>query len=134
MRLGDSAMFSCGNLYTASMPGWLAAGLEDAFATGTQLAGASILAFGYGSGDAAEVMPMKIVDGWEAAAERIGFRRSARRYGRSRPGGLSAVARSPRNRRRSSPRARRSSSIEWVVSNPNAALDDRGIEYYRFVR
>ena len=73
MRLGDSAMHECGNLYTASMPGWLAAGLEEAAATGASLDGASILAFGYGSGDAAEVVPMTLVDGWQTAAERIGF-------------------------------------------------------------
>lgn len=134
MRLGDSAMLGCGNLYTASMPGWLAAGLEDAFATGARIAGASILAFGYGSGDAAEVMPMKIVDGWETAAARIGFAAALDGAVDLDQTGYQQLhdcleldaARAPR-------------TSTFVIDRvgcvqSNAALDDRGIEYYRFVR
>jgi hydroxymethylglutaryl-CoA synthase len=73
MRFGDRAMLDCGNLYTASLPAWLAAGLEEAQRSGAPLAGATLLAIGYGSGDAAEVIPVRVVKGWETAAARIDF-------------------------------------------------------------
>ena len=41
--------------------------------TGKELAGSPMVMVGYGSGDAAEAIPMEPVPGWEAAARRIGF-------------------------------------------------------------
>jgi hydroxymethylglutaryl-CoA synthase len=71
--LGAHAMTEVGNLYTASLPAWMAAGIEQAFLERRNLAGARILTVGYGSGDAAEAIPMRVVEGWESAASRIGF-------------------------------------------------------------
>lgn len=71
--LGVAAMQEVGNLYTASLPAWLAAGLEQAAKDGLELAGQQILTIGYGSGDAAEAIPLQFVPGWETAAQRIGF-------------------------------------------------------------
>jgi hydroxymethylglutaryl-CoA synthase len=72
-RLGAAQMQDVGNLYTASLPAWLAAGLEEAAQADLPLAGTRILTLGYGSGDAAEAIPMRVMPGWREAALRIGF-------------------------------------------------------------
>ncbi|MEQ8858880.1 MAG: hydroxymethylglutaryl-CoA synthase [Pseudomonadales bacterium] len=71
--LGIDAMRHTGNLYTASLPAWMAAGIEQAATEERELGGRRVLTVGYGSGDAAEFMPMRFVDGWQAAARRIDF-------------------------------------------------------------
>lgn len=71
MRLGARTMMAMGNLYSAALPGWLAAGLEEAAKGGRDLAGREILLIGYGSGDASEAIPARVVPGWQAAASRI---------------------------------------------------------------
>jgi len=73
MRLGVARMRELGNLYTAALPAWLAAGLEQAAGEDTERTDERWLAIGYGSGDAAEAMPMRVVDGWRDAAARIDF-------------------------------------------------------------
>ncbi|MCX5389197.1 hypothetical protein [Streptomyces sp. NBC_00094] len=71
---GADPLVEVGNLYSASLPAWLAAGIEEAALRGVELAGAPLLAVGYGSGDAALALPVTAVEGWQAAAARIGFR------------------------------------------------------------
>jgi hydroxymethylglutaryl-CoA synthase len=73
LTLGSEMMRDLGNLYTAALPAWLAAGLTQAHAERLDLTGQQWLALGYGSGDAAEALPMQVVGGWEAAAARINF-------------------------------------------------------------
>jgi len=68
LKLGAEVAKEFGNLYCASLPAWLAAGLEDAAASGVELEGRDILLIGYGSGDASEVLPARVVAGWRAAA------------------------------------------------------------------
>ncbi|TAN06966.1 MAG: hydroxymethylglutaryl-CoA synthase [Rhodanobacteraceae bacterium] len=74
LRAGSAAMLELGNLYTAALPAWLAAGLEDAAVNAVALEGRELLLLGYGSGDAAEAIPARLVPGWQAAARAIGFR------------------------------------------------------------
>ena len=76
MRLGSEAVRDLGNLYSAALPAWLAAGLEEAVTEGTDLLDAPLVAVGYGSGDAAEAMPLAVSQDWEHAARRIGFARA----------------------------------------------------------
>lgn len=71
MRLGSKPMMAMGNLYSAALPAWLAAGLEEAAKSGRDLAGKEMLLIGYGSGDASEAIPARVVPGWLAAAKRI---------------------------------------------------------------
>jgi len=73
MSLGSAAVQDLGNLYSAALPAWMAAAFEEAVATERQLDNASMVAVGYGSGDAAEALPFHPVLGWEAAARRIGM-------------------------------------------------------------
>jgi hydroxymethylglutaryl-CoA synthase len=76
MSLGLEGVRDLGNLYSAALPAWLAAGLEQAATNGTELLGAPLVAVGYGSGDAAESMPLAVSQGWQHAARRIGFARA----------------------------------------------------------
>ncbi len=75
VQLGLKQMRHTGNLYTAALAAWMAAGLEEALIDTTKLqAGNEILTIGYGSGDAAEIIPMVLVDQWEDNARLIRFR------------------------------------------------------------
>jgi 3-hydroxy-3-methylglutaryl CoA synthase len=65
-----------GNIYSGSVFGWLAAGLEDAIAQNIDWTNKEALLFGYGSGDAAEVIPISFVDNWQAAASKVKFSQS----------------------------------------------------------
>ena len=76
LGLGSERMRELGNLYTAALPAWLAAGFEQALEEDLALSGETLIAIGYGSGDAAEALPLRVVDGWQEAAKRIGFRRA----------------------------------------------------------
>jgi hydroxymethylglutaryl-CoA synthase len=76
LDLGLEIMKDLGNLYTGSLPAWIAAGLEDALGKKEDLSGKIFLTLGYGSGDAAEAMLIRVVEGWKERAEKIGFARS----------------------------------------------------------
>ena len=73
MSLGSDQMKDIGNVYCAALPAWMAAGLEEAAQSDSNLASEKILAVGYGSGDAAEAIPMKLAKNWRVAARKIGF-------------------------------------------------------------
>ncbi len=76
LALGSDTMLDLGNLYTAALPAWLAAGFEQALEEGRDLAGEEWLTLGYGSGDAAEVIPFFVSEGWREASRAIGFARA----------------------------------------------------------
>jgi hydroxymethylglutaryl-CoA synthase len=71
MSLGSDLTAHFGNMYSASLLAWMAAGLEDAANQGIDLGDTNALLFGYGSGDAAECIPARIPAGFEAYASRI---------------------------------------------------------------
>lgn len=77
LGLGAELVRQCGNLYTASLPAWIAAGFDDACrreaADAPIQAGSEILLIGYGSGDAAEAIPATVMPTWREAAATIGF-------------------------------------------------------------
>jgi hydroxymethylglutaryl-CoA synthase len=110
----------------------MAAGFEQALDEETLSAGDEVLTLGYGSGDAAEVIPFFMADGWRDAAKAIRFSDAmslavdlskeqyiAMHDGR-RATGLDYV---PRN--------------EFVIDRVGVAnerhFSDLGIEYYRYV-
>lgn len=76
MNLGSDPVKDLGNLYTAALPAWIAAGLDAAAARDLDLAGKRMAMIGYGSGDAAEAIPFRIVPGWKEAASKIHFAES----------------------------------------------------------
>ena len=73
LALGSDTMLDLGNLYTAALPAWMAAGFEQAADEGRELAGEEMLTLGYGSGDAAEVIPLVVANEWREATARIHF-------------------------------------------------------------
>lgn len=131
MSLGADIMKEIGNVYCAALPAWMAAGLEEAEARGIDLTDGKVLAVGYGSGDAAEAIPMRVVAGWEDYAARIGF--------------ADALG-EPQNLTQSQYEALHDSGtadglldpeegfvIEAIGTNTNPQLSDEGIEYYRYL-
>ncbi|HWG66502.1 MAG TPA: hypothetical protein VN662_03695 [Rhodanobacteraceae bacterium] len=73
LQTGSDAMMEFGNLYTAALPAWLAAGLDDAATRDIEWGGHDLLVLGYGSGDAAEAIPARVVPGWREAARAMRF-------------------------------------------------------------
>ena len=73
LRWGDDKMMEVGNIYSGALLAWLAAGLEEAAATGEDWEGREILLIGYGSGDAAEALPLRVCGDWREAAGRTRF-------------------------------------------------------------
>jgi hydroxymethylglutaryl-CoA synthase len=76
LRLGSVAMRDLGNLYTAALPAWMAAGFEQALEEDSLEVGEEILTLGYGSGDAAEVIPFFMAEGWREATRKMRFTES----------------------------------------------------------
>jgi len=73
LALGSDTMLDLGNLYTAALPAWMAAGFEQALEENREFSGEEVLTLGYGSGDAAEVIPITVAGGWREAAAAIHF-------------------------------------------------------------
>ncbi len=133
MGLGGSLVRDLGNLYSAALPAWSAAGFEEAANTGVELAGTSMVMVGYGSGDAAESIPMTAVPGWQEAAKKISFAPSLARavdltheqYEALHDGrGAVGLDVAPRDE----------FAILRVGEKYEASFQDLGVEYYGYVR
>lgn len=133
IRLGAEDMLELGNLYTAALPAWLAAGLEDARTTNVPLENKKVLLVGYGSGDAADAIPMRIEPGWQSAAESICFHESLEpsidlshdQYLALRDRGETAgLVYAPSNE----------FVVDRVGSEITPIFQDAGIEYYRYIQ
>ena len=132
LALGSDTMLDLGNLYTAALPAWLAAGFEQALDENTLAVGEEVLTLGYGSGDAAEVIPFYMAEGWREATSAIRFADAmkptydldAEQYAAMHDGlavaGLDYV---PRNE----------FVIDRVGTSEERHFSDLGIEYYRYV-
>lgn len=73
MSRGSGYTANFGNMYSASLFGWMAGALQEAVNLGDDIGGSSVLLFGYGSGDAAECIPARIPEGFEKQGSRIGL-------------------------------------------------------------
>jgi hydroxymethylglutaryl-CoA synthase len=132
MSLGSEAMKDIGNVYCAALPAWMAAGFEDACQRKVALAGRKVLAVGYGSGDAAEAIPITVVPGWERAAAKIGFEAALdpyqdltqTQYENLHDTGTALGLTDPDE----------GFVIQSIGSSANTNFSDEGIEYYRFLR
>jgi hydroxymethylglutaryl-CoA synthase len=133
MSLGSDWAKNLGNLYTAALPAWLAAGLEEALERKLDLAGETLLAVGYGSGDASESIPLRVVDGWQQAASRIGFREAL-----ASPIDLSKEQYEALHDGREVPNLDYTPRSEFVISRigetHEPAFQDLGVEYYEYVQ
>jgi hydroxymethylglutaryl-CoA synthase len=132
MSLGSSVVRDLGNLYSAALPAWLASGFEEAAKNGLDLTNRPMVMVGYGSGDAAEALPIRAVPGWESCARQIHLSRALEDYidltreqyealhdGRD----VSDIQYEP--------------SEEFVISHVgekyDPAFQDLGVEYYKYV-
>lgn len=132
LALGSDTMLDLGNLYTAALPAWIAAGFEQAADEDLQMAGEELLTLGYGSGDAAEVIPFIVADDWREATAAIGFGQSmefavdlnedqyAALHAGRRPINLDYL---PRNE----------FVIDKIGRTDDRQFQDLGIEYYKYV-
>jgi hydroxymethylglutaryl-CoA synthase len=132
MSLGSEIMKDIGNTYCAALPAWMAAGLEDACNSGCDLSGGKVLAVGYGSGDAAEAIPMTVAPEWREAASLIGFKAALEphqdltqaQYENLHDTGTAQGLVEPDD----------GFVIQSIGSSANPNFSDEGVEYYRFVR
>jgi hydroxymethylglutaryl-CoA synthase len=132
MGLGTEAVRDLGNVYSAALPAWIAAGLEQAASDATDLLGAPLVAVGYGSGDAAEAIPMTVSQGWEQAARRIGFARAFENpidLDRAQYEALHDGAEVPNL----TCAPHREFRIARVGHSYEAAFQDLGVDYYEYV-
>jgi hydroxymethylglutaryl-CoA synthase len=132
MSLGSEVMKEIGNVYCAALPAWIAAGIEDAFMRRLDLAGGKVLAVGYGSGDAAEAIPMTLVPGWETAAAKIGFEAALEGYQDLSQAQYESLHDTGDAKGLDDPDE--GFVIDSIGTSTNPNLSDDGIEYYRFVR
>jgi hydroxymethylglutaryl-CoA synthase len=132
LALGSDTMLDLGNLYTAALPAWMAAGFEQAADERRELAGEEMLTLGYGSGDAAEVIPLVVADEWREATARICLADSMefavdlneKQYADLHDGRrVSDLAYLPKDE----------FIIEKVGRTNQRQFQDIGIEYYRYV-
>src|SRR5690554_662822 len=131
MSLGAEIMKEIGNVYCAALPAWMAAGLEDAYLRGIDLTGGRVLAVGYGSGDAAEAIPMRVPAGWEEAAAKIGFEDALEPYQNLTRAQYESLHDTGNAEGLDAPLS--GFVIASVGSSSNPKFSDEGIEYYRFV-
>ena len=125
-------MLDLGNLYTAALPAWIAAGFEQALDEDSLEVGEEVLTLGYGSGDAAEVIPFFIADGWREATREDRFCRRDEIDRRSESRAVPGAARRPPSESRL--RADRNEFvIDRVGGSDERHFADLGIEYYRYV-
>ena len=132
MSLGSDAVKDVGNLYSAALPAWIAAGLEEAERRGLELEGAPMIAVGYGSGDAAEALPFHAVAGWQRAAARIGFAQALEGAIDLSQAQYEAI----HDRRDAADieyRPRDEFAIHRVGKKYDRGFQDLGVEYYEFV-
>ena len=130
MSLGSGVMRELGNLYSAALPAWLAAGLEEASELDAELDGKDILLVGYGSGDASEVLAASVVTGWRGAAAKSGMRAALcdpcdlgpAEYAAMHDGSVGGIQ----------PRDDAAFAIDRVGSIDTPGFQDLGVEYYRY--
>mgnify|MGYP001199289905 CR=1 FL=1 len=128
--LGLEQMKQVGNLYTASLPSWIAAGLEEAVSKKIQLEGQRILTIGYGSGDAAEIMPMTIAREWEVASNQIKFEEGLRNYRNVDQQTYAALHKGEITELE----LVKQSEVFYIqkIGSRSKSFDDLGMEYYEF--
>jgi hydroxymethylglutaryl-CoA synthase len=133
MGLGSEPVKDLGNLYSAALPAWIAAGFEEAGRKKLDLTDAPMVAVGYGSGDAAEALPLYVERGYETAAARIGFTRALedgvtltrQQYEALHDGTeVPSLTYTPKDE----------FAIARVGKQYGASFQDLGVEYYDFVQ
>ena len=140
MSLGNEMSAHLGNLYTASLPAWVAAGFESAVekypeVDNDALTGSTGVLVGYGSGDASIATPITPVSGWQEAAKKINVSEvlqapvldlSQEEYEGVHGGTITEDL------------VKEKRKMEFVIeklgTTNDAAFQDLGVEYYKFIQ
>jgi hydroxymethylglutaryl-CoA synthase len=132
VRLGSDVMLDLGNLYTAALPAWMAAGFEQALEEDSLSVGEEVLTLGYGSGDAAEVIPFFMAESWREAVAKIHFADA-----------MELTVDLNREQYEALHDGRRTDGLDYVARNEfvidrvghkvERHFSDLGIEYYRYI-
>lgn len=132
MKLGSDTMLDLGNLYTAALPAWMAAGFEQALEENSLEVGEEVLTLGYGSGDAAEVIPFFMAEGWREATKKIQFGAA-----------MNFAVDLSREQYEALHDGRRAKNLDYVPNNEfvidrvggsdERHFSDYGIEYYKYI-
>lgn len=131
MQLGSAVMAELGNLYSAALPGWVAAGLEEAAARNVALDGKDLLLVGYGSGDASEALPARVVPGWQRMAPKVDLQRAlANAVDLSRA--QYEALHDGREAEGIAPPVHAGFQVDRIGAQDTPAFQDLGVEYYRF--
>lgn len=132
LALGSDTMLDLGNLYTAALPAWVAAGFEQAADEGLDMTGEELLTLGYGSGDAAEAIPFIVAEGWRAATDKIRFGQSME-FAVDLNEDQYAALHSGRRPKNLDYLPRKEFVIDKIGHTDERQFQDLGIEYYKYV-
>jgi hydroxymethylglutaryl-CoA synthase len=131
LQTGSDAMMKFGNLYTAALPAWLVAGLDDAATRDIEWDGRDLLVLGYGSGDAAEAIPARVVPDWREAACAMRFHDALAGAVDLDEAGYGALHDSAAAGART--HASSGVVIDRVGTRNEGAFQDYGIAYYKYL-
>jgi len=126
-------MMHFGNLYSAALPCWMAAGFEEAAQKGADIQGKNMVIIGYGSGDAAEAIPMMPVAGWEESAKKIGVAKALENFVDLTKEQYEGIHSGKLQLDVADGKRQQQFVIDRVGTRNEAAFQDLGIEYYKFV-
>jgi len=133
LALGSDTMLDLGNLYTAALPAWMAAGFEQALDESRFDTGDEVLTLGYGSGDAAEVIPFFMAEGWREATSKIGFASMMQQHAVDLTFDQYKALHEGRRARGLEYLPVNEFVIDRVGHSDDRHFSDLGIEYYRYV-
>ncbi|EPY19079.1 hydroxymethylglutaryl-CoA synthase [Strigomonas culicis] len=133
MSIGSPTMANFGNLYTASLPCWLAAGFEEAYQKKLDIAGKPMVMVGYGSGDASMSIPIMPVKGWEEAASKIHVASALENPLNITKDQYESLHTGREKTDIAASHRKMEFVIERLGSRNEVAFQDVGIEYYKFL-
>ncbi|CCW65920.1 unnamed protein product [Phytomonas sp. Hart1] len=133
MSLGSKTMGNFGNLYTASLPCWIASGFEEAYKGKFEIAGKPMVMVGYGSGDASMAIPIVPVDGWEKAAAKINVEEALSNNINITKEQYEALHKGSQKVDLAEGKRKMEFVIDRMGIRNEEAFQDIGVEYYRFI-
>ena len=132
IEYGSLLTMEMGNIYSGSVFGWLAAGMEDAISRGIDWSNKEALLFGYGSGDAAEVIPLIFTNNWKEASIKNNFSGAfENQYDLSHQQYL--TLRSEKTTNGIDYQLRNQFIVKRIGTEERDDFQDAGIEYYKYL-
>ena len=132
IEYGSLLTMEMGNIYSGSVFGWLAAGMEDAISRGIDWSNKEALLFGYGSGDAAEVIPLIFTNDWKETSIKTNFTNAFKdQYNLSHQQYL--TLRTEKTTNGIDYQLRNQFIVKKIGTEERDDFQDAGIEYYEFL-